>query len=176
MWRAWEASAREDWSAWGKFEPLASSGRTIYASRKNPPPDHHFGESLIAQRLEDDGYRTWGGGVCGIAQSDSELERQVVQTQIVKDLLRLCGLPVPTDYRSRVDFTMRQPDITAFHEQRGWRFAEVKLDQDRTRPGQVDTLAFLHDLLGAEVEIVRVLPEGTQIKHREMACTYTLTA
>ena len=64
MWRAWEASAREDWSAWGKFEPLASSGRTIYASRKNPPPDH------------------------------------------------------------------------------------------------------LHDLLGAEVEIVRVLPEGTQIKHR----------
>jgi hypothetical protein len=58
-----------------------------------------------------------------------------------------------------------------------WSGAQKQsLFTNRVATDLVKTLAFLHDLLAAEVEIVRVLPEGTKVKHAELKCAYTFSA
>lgn len=53
---------------------------------------------------------------------------------------------------------MKNPDIVCRHRTLGtWRFIEVK--RDETVPqAQVNALALLHELTGAEVEIRRLIP------------------
>jgi hypothetical protein len=72
-------------------------------------------------------------------------------------------------------FKPRDPDIVARHPQHGWRFCEVKWKRDRLHDGQLETLAFLHCLLGAKVEVVRVVSEGPRVKSASAAqldCTF----
>ena len=38
----------------------------------------------------------------------------------------------------------------------------MKWKNERVRPGQLQSLGFIHKLLKAEVEIVRVCPEGAE--------------
>jgi len=82
-------------------------------------------------------------------------------------------LPLPSDYFSRLDFAPRSPDIIALDDDNNVRFVEVKRE-DRLRPGQLESLAFLRDLPGSEVEVVRVVAEGRKIEERKLACSYTV--
>jgi hypothetical protein len=172
MWAAWEASDRTDWTAWREHRRLARSGRVRFAHRKNPSPHYYFGEMLAARNIEREGYTCWSAHVCGIAQAGVVMKRQAPETERVSAMLAEQKLPFPSEYRQRLDFDLAQPDLTAFRPTNEWRFAEVKVGGDRLRHTQLQTLAFLHHLLGAEVEVVRVVPAGTQVHRLTLPCTY----
>lgn len=84
------------------------------------------------------------------------------------------GLPLPVAHQERLDFTPRNPDIVAHHPDLGFLFCEVKTNRDRVTEEQKQTLAFLHHLLGAPAEIVRVVPENSDMRSTPLPCDWSL--
>ena len=170
--KIWEASRRTDWSAWKEFKGIARSHRFVFAHRQNAGPFHFFGEALIARDLERQGFTTWATGRLLPQRNLKGVYAQ--QREILEAMLREQGLPSPSRYVERLNFRPRNPDLTAFHPKLGWRFIEVKVNRDRMKEEQLQTLAFLGRLLRCQVEVVRVVGEGTRVRSDELFCSFTL--
>ncbi len=169
---AWNASGRKDWSAWAEFEPVASAPGFAFASWEGG----YFAEALVAKELHDEGYTCWQANMCHLFLKNNRQGQSKEQTDIVERMLAAEGYPRLRDYKPRLGFKPRDLDLTAHHPRHGWRFCEVKWKSEGLRPGQLETLAFLHDLLEATVEVVRVVPEWHPAKSAtQLDCTYTLT-
>ena len=89
-------------------------------------------------------------------------------------MLREQGLRRPADYRNRVDFIPRNPDLTAFHPQLGWRFVEVKVNRDPLEQEQLQTLAFWRDVVPGASEVVRLVRVGTEVNGQRLECSYSI--
>jgi hypothetical protein len=135
----------------------------------------YFAEALVAKELHDDGWTCWQANMCHLFLKSNRQGQAKAQTDIVEGMLAAEGHPRPRDYKGRLSFKPRDPDLIARHPGFGWRFCEVKWKSERLRAGQLETLAFLHHLLGAIVEVVRVIPAEHRVKSAEKwDCTYTL--
>lgn len=161
----WCASGRADLACLGPFASLAKKERIICFN--GAPRRHGFAEALVASRLENEGYRCWTGVQLfpwdGRAVRAADRRRN---TEEVEGLLRDAHIPLPRTFLARLDEQrerhgrMKNPDLVCYHAGRGaWRFIEVKRNE-RVLPGQVNALAFLHVLTGAEVAIIRLWPES----------------
>ncbi len=171
-WNEWIASDRTAWSAWQEFEPIARS-QGFPLSEGN---GGHFAESRIAKELHDEGYSYWQANRCHLFLKHNRGGKSKAQTDIVERLLEAEGHPNLREFRRRLSFKPRDVDLVGHHPRHGWRFCEVKWKEEPLRPGQLETLAFLQNLLGAAVEVARVVPERHQRQWPdELNCTYTLT-
>jgi hypothetical protein len=166
LWRTWLASPRTDRSLWEQYEGLVSSGRFNFHERENPGQRFYFGEAFVARQLEDEGYQCWG--TCRLFGLASQKAPYLEQTQAVRDLILAAGRPLPANCVARLDFTPRNPDITAWHKTRGFRFVEVKTNTSGNRLDQQQSLAVLRELLDAEVSVVRLVLETSTVKHRAL--------
>ena len=127
-------------------------------------PGGAFAEALTAKHLHDEGYTSWQGRLrCRLFHTPNFADPARVETTEIERLLSKANLPIPRNYEHRLDFYPRDVDLASFHPETGrWRFTEVKWKNERLRPGQLQSLGFLHKLLKAEVEIVRVCRRGTE--------------
>lgn len=170
-WDEWERSNRTDWSAWREFEPIArSAGFPLGESGGG-----HFAESRVAKELHDAGYTYWHANRCHLFLKHNRGGISKPQTDIVERKLREQGHPYLRDYGKRVQPKLRDVDLVGHHPDHGWRFCEVKWKTERLRPGQLETLAFLNLLVGATVEVVRVVPDSDGRNWpTEQVCTFTV--
>jgi hypothetical protein len=165
MRQRWIAGGFAEPSALGPFASLAEGGR-IHSFRTEQP-SFGYPEALTATALERDGWTCWTAVQLFPfhgRQVKAEAKRRV--TEEVEALLAKAGVPVPARFRTNVNFVPKNPDLVCYHATRvAWRFAEVKRDEP-VHQAQLDTLAYLHWLTGAEVAIVRVVPEGARRDER----------
>jgi hypothetical protein len=178
LWRAWIASNRTDWSVWEEFEPIARSEGFKFAHRRGPV-GFFFGEAIVALKRHREGYRCWTGGLCSLFRHKlPQLAAKVQVTEAVETLLANQRLPRPFDLQPRLDFKARNPDLLCYRvdsREARWRFSEVKLNSDRVSRDQLQSLAVLRDILGAQVEVVRLVPGGTKVgTTTHLRCSYRL--
>ena len=174
LWKAWIASGRQDWSAWEEFERVVKGRGIGFPWHK---PGGAFAEALTAKHLHEQGYTNWQGRLrCRLFHTPNFADPARAETTEIERLLSKADLPIPRDYEQRLDFYPRDVDLASFHpRKRAWRFTEVKWKKESLRPGQLQSLGLLHKLLKADVEIVRVCPEGSKSPSVKMhETTFTL--
>lgn len=148
----------------GRFEKLARCGRLISFNAAHRT--HGFAEALVALGMEARGFTCWTG--VQLFPWDGRQVRAADRkrnTDEVEDLLRADGHLLPRDFLSRLEANprMKNPDIVCRHRKHGtWRFIEVKRDESVLH-AQVNALAFLHGLIGADVEIRRLIPRERKL-------------
>lgn len=120
--------------------------------------------------MESQDFKCWTG--VQLFPWDGRRVRAADRKRNTDEVVRLLvsdGHQLPRDFLTRLAANprMKNPDIVCRHRAlKTWRFIEVKREEP-VRQAQLNALAFLHELTGADVEIRRLIPRERRMpRHR----------
>jgi hypothetical protein len=169
MWTAYLASDRTDATVWQEFETLLKVPGFRFAHWTGG----RFAEAMVAFELQREGYECFRA--CSLFRRGRGKLPEVYE--LAESRLAAAGLPMPREFGTRIEPRPRNPDLAACHPRHGWRFCEVKWKQsEKPSDGQLVALAVLRELLHAQVEVVRVVPEEHRASPEPSpyGCGYTI--
>ena len=179
MWKAWLKSDRKDESVWQEFRVLLTTpGFRFYGdegSAESGWTGGRFAESVVALELLGNGYTC--SHACRLFRYGKKSGVWLEPTKDLETLLVEADLPLPEHFRKRIQPRPQNPDLAACLGKK-WHFCEVKFNlREQVDKGQLVALAVLRQLVGATVEVVRVVEEQyRELKARApYECDYTIT-
>jgi hypothetical protein len=150
----------------GERKAFARGPHLVCERRAETQPERFFAETLHVGTLERDNFQCWSG-FYALFGPPKNPERGP-NASAIRQALRACNLPDPHHVMERVrpSFKPRLPDVVGYNRSDGkchWKFHEIK----RTDPiirGQLETLAVLRHVFGAEVAVVRYVSNDARVK------------
>jgi len=163
---AWAASGRQDARLLDPYQDLADPTEKKFIVLWRDQPGYGWPEDTVSLAMMKDGYTCWTGVQFFTRHgkpTTAPLQKRVTTQALT--LLQQSGHRLPRDYYRRLTAreTMRNPDLVCYHPTRKqWRFIEDK-HTDRIDQRKLNSLAFLHAITGATVEVRQLVAGGRSL-------------
>jgi hypothetical protein len=119
-------------------------------------PSYHFGEYYVLDHYCREGWS--GTRWYALGEWEPNNPKYVAGREMIASVFNKESLARIRDVRR--DINKGEPDIFLYRSDGAARFIEVKKAADRIAPEQLTCMAHIKSILGAEVDIVYLAPEG----------------